>query len=54
MQCAFKKQIVEKANRKVIFNVAALQRNKTPHDWMIVISNLYYDLCIEVQVVAIL
>lgn len=50
----FKKQIAEKTNRKVIFNVAALQRKKPSHDRMIIISGLYYDLCIGVQVVAIL
>ena len=54
MQHAFKKQIVEETNRKVIFNIAALQRQKPSHDWIIIINGLYYDLCIGVQVVAIL
>lgn len=54
MQHAFKKQIVEETNRKVIFNIAALQRQKKSHDWIIIIKGLYYDLCIGVQVVAIL
>lgn len=54
IQRAFKKQIVEETNRKVIFNIATLQRQKLSHDWIIIIKGLYYDLCIGVQVVAIL